>query len=112
VVTQSPTVTAAVPPEKSDKEESSRGRTQEQRQQEQETNRSNRSDVATEGNVVDVERTPTGLTITIGTVDGLVTVHLVCTDTCPSVLPGHYVQVEGTKVHEQLYDAESVTVAD
>lgn len=97
-------------PIKPDQKDSSRTKTEEQRQQDQRTNRSNRSDVVTEGNVVSVTSGPDGLTIVIGNVDGLVTIVLPCGSACPTIRPGDYVEVEGEKVHEQLYQAQSVTV--
>ena len=67
--------------------------------------------MATEGNVLEVTAGPDGLTIIIGNVDGRVTIRLACTTDCPTVRVGDYLEVDGEKVHEQLYEAESVTVA-
>jgi hypothetical protein len=92
------------------KEDSPKPKTEEQRQQEPRTDRSNRSDVATEGNVLEVVADAQGLTIVIGNVDGRVTVLLRCGTRCPTIRVGDYVEVDGEKVHEQLYEAETVTV--
>ena len=46
----------------------------------------------------------------IGNVDVRVTVRLTCGARCPTVRVGDYVEVDGEKVHEQLNEAESVTV--
>ena len=96
------------PPENN--EDSPKSKTEEQRQQEERTNRSNRSDVATEGNVLEVVADKRGLTIVLGNLDGRVTVLLRFGTRCPTICVGNYVEVDGEKVHEQLYEAESVTV--
>jgi hypothetical protein len=112
-VTATPTATGTVvpPPQTENKEDSPKPKTEEQRQQEQRTNRSNRNDVTTEGNVLEVVADAQGLTIVIGNVDGPVTVLLRCGARCPTIHVGNYVEVDGEKIHEQLYEAESVTVA-
>jgi hypothetical protein len=110
--TATPTATGTdvPPPQTGNKEDSPKPKTEEQRQQEQRTDRSNKSDVATEGNVLEVVADSQGLTLVIGNVDGRVTVRLRCGSSCPTVRVGNYVEVDGEKVHEQLYEAESVTV--
>jgi hypothetical protein len=40
-----------------------------------------------------------------------VAVRLRCGARCPTVRVGDYVEVDGEKVHEQFYEAESATVA-
>jgi subtilisin-like proprotein convertase family protein len=100
--------TATAPPP--DKEDAPRWKTEEQRQQERHTNTSNRSDVVTEGNVLSVESGPDGLVITIGNVDGPVTIVLRCGSSCPTVRPGDYVEVDGEKIHEFLYEADGINV--
>jgi hypothetical protein len=105
------TATPTLPPVKEDKPDSGRFKTEEQKQQEQQTNRSNRSDVVTEGNVLAIETGPDGLSITIANVDGPVIIVLRCGASCPTIRPGDYVEVEGEKIHEQLYEAEHVDVA-
>jgi hypothetical protein len=86
--------------------------TEEQRQHRQHTNAGNRADVATEGNVVELARTPDGLTIVIANADGLVTVVYPCGDACPTIRVGEYVQVSGEKQNEQLHQADEVTVTN
>jgi hypothetical protein len=107
--TPTPTPAPVVVTSADDKDEKPK-ETEEQRQQRQLTNRSNRSDVTTEGNVLKVVADEQGLTIVIGNVDGRVTVRLRCGTRCPTIRAGDYVEVDGEKVHEQLYEAESVTV--
>jgi len=87
-----------------------RRQTEEQRQQEQLTNRSNRSDIVTEGNVLEVQVDDQGLTLVIANLDGRVVIHLRCAATCPTVRVGDYVEVTGEKVNEQRYEAEQITV--
>ena len=60
--------------------------------------------------MVEVVADPQGLTIVLGNLDGRVTVLLRCGARCPTIRVGDYVEVDGEKVHEQLYEAESVTV--
>jgi hypothetical protein len=91
----------------SDKSES---RTEEQQQQDQHTNRGNRDDYGTEGNVVAIVEGADEPTIIIGNRDGNVTVILRCKSQCPTVHVGDYVVIIGEKVHEQLYIAEDVSV--
>lgn len=117
--TPTPTPTATLSPPVSpgqlvspgdDDTDKPRKETEEQRQQEQRTDRSNRSDYVTEGNVIEVVADEQGLTIVIGNIDGRVIVRLRCGTRCPAIGVGDYVEVDGEKVHEQLYEAESVTV--
>jgi hypothetical protein len=91
-------------------EDPRRPQTEEQRQQQQLTNRSNRSDIATEGNVLEVHVDEQGLTLVIANLDGRVVIELRCAATCPTVRVGDYVEVEGEKIHEQLYEATDVFV--
>jgi len=100
------------PPRDENKGDSPRTVTDEQRQQHEHTNAGNRADVATEGNVMAVTRTPDGLTIVIANADGLVTVVYPCGAGCPTIRVGEYVQVSGEKQHEQLYQADEVTVTN
>jgi hypothetical protein len=100
------------PPRDENKEDSPRTVTDEQRQQQQHTNAGNRDDVATEGNVMEVARTPDGLTIVIANGDGLVTVVYPCGESCPTIRVGEYVQVSGEKENEQRYQADEVTVTN
>ena len=54
---------------------------------------------------------PTRPYMVIATRDGLVTVLLPCGQGCPTVRVGDYVEVDGTKENEQLFDAETVTIS-
>ncbi len=90
---------------------SARRRTAEQRQQIQQTNRSGCDDVYTEGNVLEVGRDEQGPFLVIANRDGRVTVRLRCRSECPSVRPGDYVRLEGTKENEQLFYADEVSIA-
>jgi hypothetical protein len=73
--------------------------TEEQRQQRERTNRSNKSDYATEGNVLAVERLPDGkhLLVTIGlTRSEKLTVQVTCVDLkCPDIRVGDYLEADG-----------------
>jgi hypothetical protein len=98
------------PPRDENREDSPRTVTEEQRRQRQRTNAGNRADMATEGNVTEVTRTPDGLVIVIANADGLVRIVYPCGSSCPTIRVGNYVQVDGTKDNEQLYQADEVTV--
>jgi hypothetical protein len=102
----------AATPKDDDKEDSPREQTAEQRYQSQHTNAGHRSDVATEGNVLEVTTTPNGLSIVIADADGLVTIIYPCGSACPAIRPGNYVEVSGEKENEQLYQADDVTVTN
>jgi hypothetical protein len=107
--TATPTLLPQVPlPE--DDTDKPRKLTEEERQQRQHTNTGNKADVDTEGNVLEVHLDASPPYIVIGNRDGLVVVRLLCGDQCPTIRVGDYVQIEGTKEHEQLYDAEEVDV--
>jgi hypothetical protein len=85
--------------------------TEEHRQQREDTNKGNRDDVYTEGNVVEVgPGTPPSYMI-VGNRDGLVVVQLLCGDQCPTLRPGDYVELDGTKQDEHLFTATDVTIA-
>lgn len=84
--------------------------TQEQQQQRERTNRGNRDDIATEGNVTEVHLDANPPYVVLGNRDGAVRINLLCGDQCPVIRVGDYIEVDGEKQHEQLYDAEQVTV--
>jgi hypothetical protein len=85
-------------------------RTEEQRQNRQLTNRSNRDDLFIEGNVLEVGTDTDGSFIVIANRDGKVKVRLNCKNGCPTVRVGNYVEANGVKQNEQLFDAEDVSV--
>jgi hypothetical protein len=85
--------------------------TEEQRRQKQRTNTGGLDDAHTEGDVVDVS----GLagdppSVVIANRDGLVTVVLLgeAKRVAPSIRVGQYLQAEGEKVHEHLFEAHEV----
>jgi hypothetical protein len=43
--------------------------------------------------------------------DGNVVVRLLCGDQCPTIRVGDYVQIDGTKENEQLFDATDVSIS-
>jgi hypothetical protein len=84
--------------------------TEEQRQQKQHTNKGNRDDVYTEGNVVEVHQDEQPPYVVIGNKDGLVRVNLLCGDQCPTIKVGDYLEADGEKQSEVLFDATDVDV--
>lgn len=120
-VTATPTATVTptpvIPPapdvfegNKDEKDERPR-ETEEQRQQRQLTNRSNRDDVYTEGNVVEVHPDEQPPFVVMVNRDGRVQVVLRCGEQCPSIQVGDYLEADGTKQHEGLFEATDVTVS-
>jgi hypothetical protein len=99
---------ALVPPE--DDTDKPRNETEEQRQQRERTNRSNKDDVHTEGNVVEVHQDERPPYVVIATRDGLQRVNLLCGDQCPRIEVGTYLEADGEKQHEFLFEATDVTV--
>jgi hypothetical protein len=85
--------------------------TDEQRQDQQHTNQSNRDDVYTEGNVVEVHQDANPPYVVIGNRDGLVRVNLLCGGDCPTIRVGDYLQADGSKESESLFDAEEISVS-
>jgi hypothetical protein len=85
--------------------------TAEQRQQRQLTNQSNRDDVSIEGNVTEVHQDEQPPYVVIANRDGLVRVNLLCGSQCPTIRVGDYLQADGEKQHEQLFDAYDVSVS-
>ena len=101
---------AVVPPE--DDTDKPRKLTEEERQQRQRTNRSGRDDEHTEGNVTAVACDAAIPTITIANRDGLVEVQLLheAAQSCGSAQAGDYLEADGVKQTEQLFEADSVTL--
>lgn len=97
-----------------DDTDSPRRLTTEQRQQQQRTNRSNRDDGHTEGHVIALacDRRPPALSL--ANRDGSVTVQLLddAATVCESVRVGDYVEADGEKIHEQLFEATDLTISD
>jgi len=89
-----------------------RPETREQRQQRELTNRSNRDDVKTEGDVVETHCDDPIPHVVIATRDGNVTIHLLhgIDRLCSSIQIGAYITVDGAKQHEFLYEAEDVDI--
>lgn len=90
--------------------ERQRKATEEQQQQRERTNRGNKDDAYTEGNVAEVVADAQPPYVIIANRDGLVRVNLHCSSQCPRIVVGDYLTVEGTKQTEQLFDAETVSV--
>jgi hypothetical protein len=92
------------------KDDSPRKLTSEQRQQHQLTNRSNKDDVHTEGDVVEVHVDGEPPYVVIGMRDGLQRITLACADRCPTIRVGDYLEAEGTKQDEQQFLADEIAV--
>ena len=75
-------------------------------------NRPSRDDVATEGNVLEVRCDAEWPSVVIANRDGAVEVRLTkdAVSACRSIQVGDYLEVDGEKQHEQLYDATDVTI--
>jgi len=86
--------------------------TEEQRQQKERSNRSNLDDYRTEGNAVESSCEGDVPSVTIANRDGRVVIRLLhdAVASCGLVKPGDYVEAIGEKQHEQLYDADQLTV--
>ena len=107
--TATPTIVpAASTEEKPDKKKP----TEQQQLQAVHTNRAGQDDYHTEGNVVEVHLDASRPYAGIGTRDGLRTVLLPCAVAadCPWLQVGDYLEAEGTKENEALFDGEDVTV--
>ena len=107
----SATPTPTVPPTKVTSDDKSRPKTETQRQQDDHTNQLGRDDYHTEGNVVEVFLDAVPPYAVIATRDGLVQVLLNCEDGCPAVRVGDYLQADGVKENEGLFNAEDVTIS-
>ena len=110
-LTPTPTVTPGLVITTEDNQDKQPHLTDEQRQDRQLTNRSNRDDVYTEGNVVEVHQDEQPPYAVIANRDGLVRVNLLCGNQCPTIRIGDYLEVDGQKQTELLFDATDVTVS-
>lgn len=130
--TVTPTATLTPVPVKDEPAEKPRPRTETQRQQDERGNQYGLDQYRTEGNVVGILTGPgstlqtipgldlsgldlrdeRGPFLLIATGDGLQVVRLsgAAAQQASTVRLGDYVQVEGTKEHEQLFDGEQITV--
>ena len=127
--TDAPTATidSVVRAESSD-EDTPKRLTEEQRQQRERTNQLGQDDYRTEGNVVGVRCSPDAPVppdapapeldedvpyVLIATRDGLAKVRLLrdARATCLSVQVGDYLEAEGTKQHEALFEADDVATS-
>ena len=66
--------------------------------------------MATEGNVTEVHLDASPPYVVLANRDGPVVVRLFRGSQCPVIRVGDYIEVDGEKQHEQLFDAEQVTV--
>jgi uncharacterized repeat protein (TIGR01451 family) len=111
--TGSPVVSAVNEPNNDDHEDEDvkdKKESEDQRRQRERTNASNRDDYVTEGNVVEVHQDEQRPYVVIANRDGLVTVMLLCGNQCPTIRVGDYLEADGEKQHEFLFEAESVTI--
>lgn len=102
------TTTPAVRRDSSD--DKPRRLTETERQQRERSNNSGLDDYRTEGNVIEVRLDANPPFVVVGMRDGAQTVRLSCGDDCPDIKVGDYIEAEGVKENEQLFDAESVVV--
>jgi hypothetical protein len=81
-------------------------------QQRERTNRSGHDDVHTEGHVVATECGAEPPSVTIANRDGKVLIRLFkdAAGVCREARPGDYLEVDGEKVHEALFEAYDATV--
>ena len=127
-VTSQPAPAAALPTEKEDEPNESK-LTEEQRQQRERTNTLGLDDERTEGNVVGVRCGPADPEPALGAIelpfdladvpyaviatrDGLLQVRLggAAQARCRVIQVGDYLEAEGVKQHEYLFDADDVTL--
>ena len=89
-----------------------RKETGEQRQQRERTNRGGKDDVYVEGNVVEVHPEAEPPYVMIGNRDGLVKVVLYkdAAQSASGIKVSDYLEADGEKVHEQLFEATDVSV--
>jgi hypothetical protein len=92
-------------------EDTPRRPTETQRQQRERTNQLWLDDYLTEGNVVEVLADADPPYVVIAMRDGWQVVRLACKDGCPAIKVGDYITAEGTKEHEQLFEATDVEVS-
>jgi hypothetical protein len=101
---------AVVPPE--DNQDKPQKLTEEERQQRQRTNRLGQDDYRTEGNVVEVRCDAPIPTMVVANRDGNVELRLLkdAAPACGSIKVGDYLEAEGEKQNEQLYDITDLSV--
>jgi CSLREA domain-containing protein len=108
-------VPAVVPPLVSpgdDDTDKPRKETEEERRQREHTNRGGQDDVYVEGNVVETRCDLAWPTVIIANRDGNVEVRLVkeAVSACRSIQVGDYLEADGEKQHEFLFDADTVEI--
>jgi len=86
--------------------------TETQRQQRERTNRSGLDDYRTEGNIVEVRCDEPTREIVIAMRDGRQTIRLVgeAASQCDEADVGKYLEADGTKVTEQVFEANSIAI--
>ena len=87
--------------------------TEQQHQEKERTNRLGRDDYHTEGNVLATACDADVPNVTIANRDGAVVVQLTgdARGACASLRSGQYLEADGVKVNESLFDAETVEVS-
>ena len=86
--------------------------TEDQRREREHTNRGGRDEIATEGNVIEVRCDQAWPSVVIANRDGVVEIRLIkeAQAACTSIQVGDYLEADGEKQHEQLFDATDVSV--
>jgi hypothetical protein len=74
-------------------------------------NRSNRDVAYAEGSVLEVGQDEQGAFVVIGSRESQAMVRLQCGSQCPTIRPGDYIQIAGTKESESLFYAYEVRVS-
>jgi len=94
-------------------DESDRRPTAERRLQRERTNRAGFDDYRIEGDVLATRCEAAPPEVTIGNRDGEVTVRLLheAAAPCRSIRPGWYLEAEGEKQHEFLFDAHDISIS-
>lgn len=97
---------------RANEEDSPRKMTDEQRQQRQRTNRANRDQYATEGDVLAVYCDADIPNVTIANRDGMVQIQLLkdAAKDCNGIQIGDYLLADGEKQTEQLFEADDIWV--
>lgn len=109
--TATATATATAPPTRVTSDDKPKPKSETQRQQDDHTNQAGRDDYHTEGNVTEVALDAVPPYAMIATRDGLVQVVLNCEDGCPAIRVGDYLQADGVKENEGLFNADEVTIS-
>jgi hypothetical protein len=104
-----PAATARIQPES---DPAPRRLSPEQRQQRRRTDASSLDDTRTEGSVLNIDCASQPPTASIAGMDGSVVLRLYAdaASGCRSLTPGLYVRAEGEKVHELLYEIDSLDI--